>query len=382
MKETAGASNTIKLSLGGSAKELAEAAVAAKALGSDLGKVEAISGKLLNFEDSISAELEAELLTGKQINLETARLAALNGDMATVAEEIKNQMGGSAEFTKMNRIQQEAFANAVGMSREELAASLVEQEALQRVGAKTGEEAKKRYDDLRASGLTAEQAAAKLGDEALARQYEQQSVQERFNQAVEKLKDIFVSIADGPISSILNAFATILSNSTAIKVIIGALGGLAGLWAFSMIQGAIAAIASMSALTFGVAALAVGAGITVATMAMNSASKTAEGNIAQMKDGIAGLNESGGLVVSEFKQGELVPVAQGIKQDNVYFTTNKPQQVQDATVTPSKRGAIQAPTQASSTPEKIVIHTHVMLNEKEIASAVNEANFKTTVRPQ
>jgi hypothetical protein len=382
MKETSNASAAMKLSVVGGAKGLAEAAVQAKALGVTLDQVDKIAGSLLQFEDSISAELEAELLTGKQINLERARLAALNGDIATVAEEINNQIGGSAEFSKMNRIQQEAFAKAVGMSREELAASLVEQEALQRVGAKTGEEAKKRYDDLRASGLTAEQAAAQLGDEALARQYEQQSVQERFNQAVEKLKDIFVSIADGPISSILNAFATILSNSTAIKVIIGALGGLAGLWAFSMIQGAIAAIASASALTLGIGALAIAAGIGVATMAMNSASKTAEGNIAQMKDGIAGLNESGGLVVSEFKQGELVPVAQGIKQDNVYFTTNEPQQVQDAKVTPAKRGAIQAPTQASSTPEKIVIHTHVILNEKEIASAVNEANLKTAVRPQ
>ena len=118
MKETANVSNATKLSLVGGAKGLAEAAVAAKALGVDLSKVSDISGKLLNFEDSISAELEAELLTGKQINLETARLAALNGDMATVAEEIKKQIGGSAEFSKMNRIQQEAFANAVGMGRE------------------------------------------------------------------------------------------------------------------------------------------------------------------------------------------------------------------------------------------------------------------------
>jgi len=372
MKETAGASNTIKLSLGGSSKALAEAAVAAKALGSDLGKVEAISGKLLNFEDSISAELEAELLTGKQINLETARLAALNNDMATVAEEIKNQIGGSAEFTKMNRIQQEAFATAVGMSREELANSLVEQEALQKVGAKTGEEAKARYEELRKT-MSAEEAAKALGDDALARQYEQQSVQERFNQAVEKLKDIFVSIADGPISSILNAFATILSNSTAIKVIIGALGGLAGIWAFSMIQGAIAAIASASALTLGLGALAIAAGIGTAVYAMNSASKTAEGNVAQVKDGVMGLDPNGGPVLASFQQGELVPHAQGIKQDKAYLTTNKPTPSQNNTPTV----AIDYDRLAAA-----MSKVNITLDGKTVTDSVNDRNYRSTVKPQ
>lgn len=368
MKETSNASAAMKLSVVGGAKGLAEAAVQAKALGVTLDQVDKIAGSLLQFEDSITAELEAELLTGKQINLERARLAALNGDIATVAEEINNQIGGSAEFSKMNRIQQESFAKAVGMSREELAASLVEQEALQKVGAKTGEEAKARYEELRKT-MSAEEAAKALGDDALARQYEQQSVQERFNQAVEKLKDIFVSIADGPISSILNAFATILSNSTAIKVIIGALGGLAGIWAFSMIQGAIAAIASASALTLGLGALAIAAGIGTAAYAMNSASKTAESNVAQVKDGEMGLDPNGGPVISSFQQGELKPVMQGIKQDKAYLTTNKPSPTQNAQST-------------STSPQTIVIHTHVMLNEKEIAIAVNEANLKTTVNPQ
>ena len=372
MKETANASAAMKLSVGGGAKGLAEAAVQAKALGVTLDQVDKIAGSLLQFEDSITAELEAELLTGKQINLERARLAALNGDIATVAEEINNQIGGSAEFSRMNRIQQEAFAKAVGMSREELANSLVEQEALQRVGAKTAEEAKAKYEEYRKT-MTAEEAAAKLGDEALARQYEQQSVQERFNQAVEKLKDIFVSIADGPISSILNAFATILSNSTAIKVIIGALGGLAGLWAFSMIQGAIAAIASASALTLGLGALAIAAGIGTAAYAMNSASKTAESNVTQVKDGEMGLDPNGGPVISSFQQGELKPVMQGIKQDKAYLTTNKPTPTQNTTTTV----AIDYDRLAAA-----MSRVNITLDGKAVTDSVNDRNYKSTVKPQ
>lgn len=317
MKETSNASNTIKLSLGGSSKALAEAAVAAKALGSDLGKVEAISGKLLNFEDSISAELEAELLTGKQINLETARLAALNNDMATVAEEIKNQIGGSAEFSKMNRIQQEAFANAVGMSREELANTLVEQEALQRVGAKTAEEAKAKYDLLRET-MTAEQAAAALGDKELAKQYEQQSVAEKFQQAVEKIKDIFVSIVDGPFGAMLSGFSALLSNAGVLKGVLVGIGIiLAGM--------AINAIMTASALTLGAAIVAVVAGAAVAFSAQDSATQRAQSQAGNVKS-VSGLDDgmidpNGGIVASLPKGGI---IAQYDKDDYIVGTTNRP----------------------------------------------------------
>jgi hypothetical protein len=340
MKETANVSNATKLSLVGGAKGLAEAAVAAKALGVDLGKVSDISGKLLNFEDSISAELEAELLTGKQINLETARLAALNGDMATVAEEIKNQIGGSAEFSKMNRIQQEAFANAVGMSREELANSLVEQEALQKVGAKTAEEAKKKYDDLISRGLTAEQAAVELGDQQLAKQFEQQNLQERFNQTIEKLKDTLSTLVDGPLGSFMAGLADLLNNAEVLKGIFIAIGtiittrmvaslatglvsivaSVAGARAYNQAlnqnlgkEAALTAmkVAGAEASTLGAATIPIIAGLT-AVMA-------AAAGFAMLNDGA--VDPNGGLVVSKPKGGL---VAQYNKDDYIVGTTNRP----------------------------------------------------------
>jgi len=277
MKETANTSAAIRLSLGGSSKALAEAAVKAKEMGINLDQADKIAGSLLNFEDSISAELEAELLTGKQINLEAARLAAINGDIGTMAEEINSQIGGSAEFTKMNRIQQEAYANAVGMSREDLAESLVQQEALQRVGAKTAEEAKKRYDDLRSKGLTAEQAAVELGDAQLAQQFEQQSNAERFQQAIEKLKDMLVEMMDGPLNKILGVFQTLVENAGLIKFIFAAIAGImTGKMAIGLYQmvaklgialglstaRAAAEVTAASALTFGAAAFGIIAGLT------------------------------------------------------------------------------------------------------------------------
>ena len=82
--------------------------------------------------------------------------------------------------------------------------SLIEQEALQNIGAASAEEAKAKYDNLRSSGLTAEQAAVQLGNEQLAQQYEQASIQEKFNATLESAKDLFVQMGTGPLQMISN----------------------------------------------------------------------------------------------------------------------------------------------------------------------------------
>jgi hypothetical protein len=107
----------------------------------------------------------------------------------------------------MNRIQQEALAKAVGLTRDQLADSLVEREALANLGAQEGT-ALEAYNKLKKEGLSDEAIAAKLGDDKLAAKLESQSVQEQFNATVEKLKEIFVSLAD-PLLKIFNLFSVI-----------------------------------------------------------------------------------------------------------------------------------------------------------------------------
>jgi hypothetical protein len=195
------------LSFGGQADKLAEAIVQAKLLGVNLGQVEDIAQSLLQFESSISSELEAELLTGKQLNLERARLAAINNDLATVASEIAKQVGTAAEFTAMNVIQQEALAKSVGLTREDLAKSLIEREALAKLSGVEGKTAQERFNTLvKEVGL--EEAKKRLGDEQLANQLAGQSVQERFTAALSKLQEIFVSIAE-PLMPVLDVFGKI-----------------------------------------------------------------------------------------------------------------------------------------------------------------------------
>jgi len=208
LKEVANTSAAIKLSIGGTTEGLAKAAFQAKQFGINLDQADRIASGLLDFESSITNELSAELITGKDLNLERARLLALNGDIAGASAEILKQVKGSAEFTKMNRIQQESLAKAVGMSREELAASLIEREALSKIGEKDAASAKAKFDLLvKEKGYAA--AVAELGDEQYANQLKQQSIQERFNQSVEKLKEIFISIAE-PVMAIVSPIVDIL----------------------------------------------------------------------------------------------------------------------------------------------------------------------------
>jgi hypothetical protein len=210
LREVNNASASLKLTLGGSAEQVAIAAAKTKQFGLNLEQAEKIAQSLLNFESSIEAELSAELLTGKNLNLEKARLLALNGDIAGASAEIANQVGKSSDFAKMNVIQQESLAKAAGMTRDELAQSLMDREALAKLSAVEGASAQEKFNNLvKQVGL--EKAKKQLGDEALANQFAQQNTQERFTQSIEKLKELFIQLAE-PILQIVSPFADLVSN--------------------------------------------------------------------------------------------------------------------------------------------------------------------------
>jgi len=202
-------SKATTLSLGGSAAELSKALTTSQALGISMSQMESIADGLLNFEQSISNEMEAEMLTGKSLNLEKARSLALNNDIAGAAAEIAKQVGTAADFGKMNRIQQEALAKATGLSKEELANSLFVQEQLANSVGKEYEEKKKIIDELQAKGLSQEEIKKKLGKESLADLKAQSSVQENINDSIAKMKELFVSIA-APLMQVITPIIELL----------------------------------------------------------------------------------------------------------------------------------------------------------------------------
>jgi hypothetical protein len=102
----------------------------AKSLGTEFKTISNSMKGLLDFESSITAELEAELLIGKDLNLEKARSYALQGDTVNAMKELVNQAGSLEELQGMNVIAQEALANSLGMSADQLSEMLMNQGAI------------------------------------------------------------------------------------------------------------------------------------------------------------------------------------------------------------------------------------------------------------
>lgn len=127
LEDIANVSTDIGILYLGYPERLGKAGAAAAAMGSTLAGVKKIASSLLDFESSIAAEMEAELLTGKQLNLEKARQLALNNDLEGVSKELMNQGITAASFAGMNAIAQQAQAKALGMSTEEMSKMLIRQ---------------------------------------------------------------------------------------------------------------------------------------------------------------------------------------------------------------------------------------------------------------
>jgi hypothetical protein len=194
-------SSSTLLTLKAQGVSLSRAAFQARRLGLTFSQLESTSSSLLNFESSIESELEAELLTGKQLNLEKARLAALTGDTATLAKEVSKQFGSSLEFTSQNVLAQEAQAQALGMSREEVTDMLVQREALQKFDDGTGRSLKEQIRQYaKINGYQA--AIRKYGEDQYSRQLANQTLNERFQDITQQIKSLFISMVEGPITRI------------------------------------------------------------------------------------------------------------------------------------------------------------------------------------
>jgi hypothetical protein len=229
MKDIAGTSNAAKLLITGQGKSLTAAAIEAKKLGTTMEGIANIGKSMLDFESSIGNELEAELLTGGEINNERARALALMGDTEGLAKEVAKS-GVLAKFEgSKNVLQQEALAKAYGMSKEEMANMVVESKALASLGAKDksdlSEKVKLRLQEVNKIKDASEREAAKaalvkqLGSDEMVRQRENLTIAEQqamANQKIAEAMDLLIPIIK-PISNIFKfiadhaqAFATAL----------------------------------------------------------------------------------------------------------------------------------------------------------------------------
>ena len=202
------ASASIVVSLGMSPQLLAEAATEARALGLSLEEVDKIAGSLLDFESSIENELKFQMLTGKEINLDKARQLALDNDLAGLSEEIAKNSEITEAFATGNRIQQQAAADALGMSRDELAQMVMQQELL---------------------NLAKDDFIAKYGEQSY-QDMQAMSASDKFAASMEKIKAVITDIGTifAPIVDMFASIVGFLAKSEfTIYAITGALAAMA-----------------------------------------------------------------------------------------------------------------------------------------------------------
>lgn len=186
----------------GNTQELAKAVMNADRLGLNLEQVNKIGESLLDFESSIENELKAELLTGKQINLERARAAALSGDLAKLTTEIANQTGGIANFQRMNVIQQKAYAEAFGMTAAEMGDMLRKREFENKLGADAKKSAEEQLKLAEKRGIKIEDSVRK--------ELEAKSLADKQKYVFEKLAEVLGKLTSGPMQKFMSLLSKAL----------------------------------------------------------------------------------------------------------------------------------------------------------------------------
>jgi len=286
LKEVANINGNLAASYKFNTAELARAVTQANKLGLSLEKTSDISRNLLDFEESIAAEMSAELMLGRDLELSRARSLALDGKSAEAVAELAKNFGSAEEFSQLNVLAREDLAKAMGMEVNELADSIKKQEILNKLGAKSLADA--------ASTEAGRKRLIELGGEELLNQYEQQSAADKFADTMANLQSAVGEIANG-FMPLIDIVATIASNATLLKSVLIGIGAVSfagtlaklGTMLVGLSANAAAAMATASAVTLGLGMIAVIGGIAAGMAAVNKAKNEAKAD-SSIKDGIIG----------------------------------------------------------------------------------------------
>lgn len=201
---------------------LIKATVEARRLGTTVNALSKSARGFLNYQDSITSELEASALIGKSLNFQEARAAAYAGDVVKSRELALKQIEKVGDFTKLNVYQQEALAKAAGMTTDEVIKQQNQQKMLAAMRASASGrdlDLLKKYEEMQKK-IAEDEKAAK--DDLVARgidMVEQQLRQSEMNKLTNAFKSIWTDISD----------ALLPIANTIMPVIVGAFRTLAGI---------------------------------------------------------------------------------------------------------------------------------------------------------
>jgi hypothetical protein len=230
----------------GSPEQLKNAAVQAAKLGTSIKEAGKVADGLLDFESSITKELEASAILGTNLNFGRARYLASTRDVLGAQQAVVDEVMKLGDISQMNTWEQEALAAASNMSYE----SLLNQTRIRERFGKLGKE------EL-AAALAAVEAGkdiSKMTEADLKAQTEkialEQEMQSKFDQMGNRLKEIgmqllvffapigemLFALFDGILSPALNAIQGVFDALAPLKTmmadIFGEGAGIADIFKF------------------------------------------------------------------------------------------------------------------------------------------------------
>lgn len=219
---------------------LAQQAVQARRLGTNLKDVTKTAEKLLDFESNIEEELVAATFVGGQFNLSRARALAMEGKLVEAQEETLKQIQRSGDFRKQDYFTQQQLAKAAGMSVEEINKQLNAQEKL----SKLSEEDRIRAEEAINAGLD----ITNINDEQLMQKVKEAATQKEIASTITDLENTFKGIiasVGGSLLPLIKMWAESLKPALfVIKIIAQTIGFIVDgiMWLLKKIPGVSAAV--------------------------------------------------------------------------------------------------------------------------------------------
>jgi hypothetical protein len=245
----------------GSPEKLRDAAVQAAKLGTSIKEAGKVADNLLDFENSITKELEASAILGTNLNFGRARYLASTGKIFESQQAVNDEVSKLGDLTKLNTWQQQALSEATGMEYE----SLVNQQRIREQFGKLDEEKLSAALAYAKTGKDITKLSMKDLDILTEEQKKNQEMQSQFDQMGNRLKEIgmqllvflapigemLFALFDGILSPALNAIQGVFDALAPLKTmmadIFGEGAGIADIFKFigTLIGGIIALIINL-----------------------------------------------------------------------------------------------------------------------------------------
>lgn len=135
----------------GNTQEMIKTAAYARAMGSSLKEVAAVSKGLLNYQSSVTNEMEASAILGTNLNFSQSRYLAAQGDILGAQKSMVKQLMNTVDLENASIYEREALEKATGMQFDQI-------QNMARI--------QERFGDLDGERLAAAQALVASGKDA------------------------------------------------------------------------------------------------------------------------------------------------------------------------------------------------------------------------